>query len=230
MSFFDRLLGRQAPEPERPTRAARGAQTDDEAALERYRYLLRTAPPEDIERAHEEAFATLNADQRRQVLQQLSAEASESERRGATEDPASLARLATRAEMRRPGTLERSFGSMSMPGIGMGGIFLSSMAGTLVGTAVAQSFFADHGGDQGDGSGTADSGNTDSGDASGESSGDSWGGQDASGPADAGSAGDIGSGNAADVGAADFGGDTGGGDFGGDFGGGDFGGGFGGDI
>ena len=29
---------------------------NDQQALERYRYMLRTAPPEDVERAHEEAF------------------------------------------------------------------------------------------------------------------------------------------------------------------------------
>ena len=28
---------------------------DDQQAIERYRYMLRTAPPDDIERAHEEA-------------------------------------------------------------------------------------------------------------------------------------------------------------------------------
>jgi hypothetical protein len=29
---------------------------NDQQAIERYRYMLRTAPPDDIERAHEEAF------------------------------------------------------------------------------------------------------------------------------------------------------------------------------
>ena len=45
--------------------------TDDQA-LARYRYMLATAPPEDIERAHEEAFAKLTPDQRRQALEALS--------------------------------------------------------------------------------------------------------------------------------------------------------------
>ena len=33
------------------------AEPTDEQALARYRYMLATAPPEEIERAHEEAFA-----------------------------------------------------------------------------------------------------------------------------------------------------------------------------
>jgi hypothetical protein len=35
------------------------AKDSDEAAVERYRYMLRTAPPETIELAHAEAFAKL---------------------------------------------------------------------------------------------------------------------------------------------------------------------------
>ena len=41
----------------------------DEQALARYRYMLATAPPEDIERAHEEAFAQLSPEQRQQALE-----------------------------------------------------------------------------------------------------------------------------------------------------------------
>ena len=54
-------------------RAVRSAatQTTDEQALARYRYMLATAPPEDIERAHEEAFARLTPEQRQQALQAL---------------------------------------------------------------------------------------------------------------------------------------------------------------
>src|SRR4051812_42760399 len=92
MGFLDRLLGRQQPDrgvPQRwpgsasaPSRApeagaprAGGAapSQEDEQALERYRYLVRTAPPDRIEQAHEEAFARLTPDQRRQALEQLSA-------------------------------------------------------------------------------------------------------------------------------------------------------------
>ncbi|MFN2446172.1 MAG: hypothetical protein ABR606_11415 [Vicinamibacterales bacterium] len=83
--------------------------------IERYRYLLKTAPPDAIEQAHEEAFARLSPEQRRTVLEQLSSDAPEYEQGARTskaDDPRSLAKMATRAEMRRPGTLERTFGGL----------------------------------------------------------------------------------------------------------------------
>jgi hypothetical protein len=110
----------------------------DEQAIARYRYLLATAPPEDIERAHEEAFAKLTPEQRRQALQALSEHVPESEIRG--DDPASLARTATRAEMRQPGTIERAWGAGGA-GVGLGGYFLTALAASFIGTAIAQSFF-----------------------------------------------------------------------------------------
>ena len=170
----------------------------DEQALERYRYLLRTAPPETIEEAHAEAFAQLTPEQRRMVLEELTRELPEHESTAGVryeDDPRSLARLATRTEMRQPGALERSFGGMGSRGIGYGGSmagsFLSAFAGILVGSAIADQFFGDTGYDQDSAEG------------------------DDTGQADA----DVDDGG-------DFGGDLGGGDFGGgDFGGGDFGGG-----
>jgi hypothetical protein len=177
---------------------------DDQQAIERYRYMLRTAPPDDIERAHAEAFAQLSPEQRQVVLRELSAQVPESER-PTSDDPQQLARAATRAEMRQPGTMERTFGQVSGPGLG--GMFLSTLAGAFVGTAIADAFFGDSGTDAA--SGTDAGAGTDSADAGTDSS-------DA-GAADADVAGDGGGG--------DFGGDFGGGDFGGDFGGGDFGGG-----
>ena len=66
---------------------------NDQRAIERYRYLLQTAPPEDIERAHEEAFARLTPEQRAMVLRQLSEKLPASELGG--DDPKSLARAAT---------------------------------------------------------------------------------------------------------------------------------------
>lgn len=112
---------------------------DDHRAIERYRYLLQTAPPEEIERAHEEAFARLTPDQRRQVLDALAREVPPADVRG--DDPASLARTATRAEMRSPGALERAW-----QGPGLGSMFLSTMAGAFIGSAIAQSLWADAGG------------------------------------------------------------------------------------
>jgi hypothetical protein len=92
----------------------------DAEAVRRYRYLLRTAPPEAIEQAHAEAFEQLSPDQRRQVLQQLSQQVPEHER-GRSDDPASLARMATRAELRQPGVLVQVLGPGGYgPGYGRG--------------------------------------------------------------------------------------------------------------
>lgn len=114
---------------------------DDQQAIERYRYLLRTAPPDDIERAHAEAFQRLTADQRTLVLRELSGQVPPSEV-PRSDDPQSLARMATRAEMRAPGTMERTFSQVGA-GPGFAGMFLSTLAGAFVGTAIADAFFGD---------------------------------------------------------------------------------------
>ncbi|CAA9585441.1 MAG: hypothetical protein AVDCRST_MAG19-4584 [uncultured Thermomicrobiales bacterium] len=226
MGFLERLF-RGSDQPERQRRpttlrpasrpAARTARTDDERAIERYRYLLKTAPPETMEQAHAEAFAQLTPEQRRTVLQELTQTLPESERAAATQagdDPQALARTATRAEMRQPGTMERTFGGGrqgmmggGIGGMGMGGMlggsFLSSIAGVMVGSAIANQFFNDSGYNDESGGGDGEGG--EGGDAGAE---------------------DTGAGDGGDVGGGDAGGDFGGGDFGGgDFGGGDFGGG-----
>jgi hypothetical protein len=133
MGIFGR--GRQAEQtPEQLT---------DEQALARYRYLLSTAPPEDIERAHEEAFAKLTPEQRRQALNALAEHVPASELRG--DDPASLARTATRAEMRQPGTIERAWGRGGA-GFGLGGTFMTILAASFIGSAVGQMLFDQDGG------------------------------------------------------------------------------------
>jgi hypothetical protein len=86
--------------------------SEDELAIERYRYLLRTAPPESIEAVHAEAFAKLTPEQRHQVYVTLSEQAPAGER-VTSEDPAALARAATRSEMRQPGSMERAFAGTS---------------------------------------------------------------------------------------------------------------------
>jgi len=96
------------------------------------------APPEEIERAHQEAFAQLTPEQRRQALLALAEHVPPNEIRG--DDPASLARTATRAEIRQPGTIERAWGG-SAPGFGLGSWFLTTLAASFIGTAIAQSFF-----------------------------------------------------------------------------------------
>jgi len=209
--------------------AGAGAAGDEDArAIARYRYLLRTAPPETLEQVHAEAFSRLTPDQRQQVLEGLRQDAPQGEAPTSAE-PQDLARAATRAEMRQPGTLERTFGRGGFGG-GMGGSLMGSMMGTIagvvVGSAIADSLFGDYGsspeaaeagesgapdesddaGDPGAGGGTGDAGGDMA--ASGEGSdpaGSEFGGSDLGG------GGDLGSG------------DFGGGDFGGgDFGGGDF--------
>ncbi len=122
----------------------------DEVAVERYRYMLRTAPPETVEQAHAEAFATLTPEQRRQVLDDLGNAVPASER-ATSDDPQSLARMATRAEMRQPGTMERTLGG-DRGGMGMGGVIagslLAGVAGAFIGTAIADAFLSDElGGD-----------------------------------------------------------------------------------
>jgi hypothetical protein len=168
----------------------------DAQALQRYRYMLSTAPPEDIERAHAEAFVRLTPDQRRQALQALAQYVPESEIRG--DDPASLARTATRAEIRQPGTIERAWGAGGTS-FGLGSWFLTTLAASFIGTAIAQSFFAT---DVGAGA-----------DAEGGEPGSEDGGETGTDSADAGAGDDVDAGG-------DFGGDLG--DLGGDFG--DFGG------
>ena len=188
MNIFGRRTASTSDQPS-------GEQTDEQA-IARYRYMLATAPPEQIERAHEEAFARLTPEQRRQALQALAQHVPEGEIRG--DDPASLARAATRAEIRQPGTIERAWGSGGA-GFGLGSWFFSTLAASFIGTAIAQSFFdndsgSGDSGDAGDSTGDGDSSSGDTASADGTSDDGGWGG-------DAGDGGDFG---------GDFGGDMGG--------------------
>ncbi|HSU75077.1 MAG TPA: hypothetical protein VLI66_09045 [Terrabacter sp.] len=251
MGFLDRLLGREPLQQQRPQQPQQpptgqpyavppprgGASSEDERAIARYKYLLRTADPEDIERVHTEAFAKLSPEQRQMVLQRLTEDLPQGER-PRSDEPADLARSATRAEMYRPGYLQGAFaggrfgGMGGVGGMGMGGMFAGSMLGTIAGVVVGSALAdmmldgfdsspeAHEMGDTGDGgdSGSGDSGSGDSGPADAADSG---------GAGSFNDGGDVGSGS--DVaGGSDFGGfgggDYGGGDYG-DFGGGDFGGG-----
>ncbi|HEY0464807.1 MAG TPA: hypothetical protein VGC79_11385 [Polyangiaceae bacterium] len=150
MGLFARLLGVEKATPRDSEafagRTAAGASAGvdtDQQALERYRYMLRTAPPETLEQAHAEAFAKLTHEQRQRLLSELAqaAPAAEQNAIAATslDDPQALARVATRAEVRQPGILERTLGST---GAGFGVNLLSSFAMGFVGSMVAQSFFS----------------------------------------------------------------------------------------
>lgn len=136
MGFLDRLLGRELPEPER-SRAPQGApeRTDDEIAVERYEYLLRTAPPETIEQVHTEAFGRLTPEQRDLLFARLNENPDPSER-PADAAPATLAKAATRTELRQPGTLTRTFGGAGQGGMSFGGMVGSSLLGTVAGYVI----------------------------------------------------------------------------------------------
>ncbi|WP_367882132.1 hypothetical protein [Rathayibacter oskolensis] len=100
MGFLDRLLGREErpddarrasgygsptePRPAYGTPPGRSARSEDEIAIERYRYLLKTAPPEAIEQVHREAFEQLTPEQRQQVFRELSEERPSATPRAAT--------------------------------------------------------------------------------------------------------------------------------------------------
>ncbi len=148
MGIFDRF--RSGDESRgRTYEGERTESSEDEQALARYWYMLKTAPPETIEQAHAEAFARLTPQQRRMLLEQLRAEVPEADAAYAAENPQALARLATRAEVRQPGTMERLFSGVPAAGPGFGrliaGSLLGSMAGTVLGTMIAQDFLANHG-------------------------------------------------------------------------------------
>ncbi|HLM05121.1 MAG TPA: hypothetical protein VK402_08055 [Blastococcus sp.] len=260
MGLLDRLFGRRQNQhqgqyrseggyaPPQPGRTARGEQLPDDQAIARYRYLLRTAPPETIEQAHAEAFAQLTADQRQQVLAQLAAAVPSGER-PRTDDPETLARVATRAEMRQPGFLERTLGGYGPgygpqgygpqgygpqgygPGYGRGGYgggyggpgMGSMIGGSLLGTIgglVIGTAVADALFDTGLGDGGLFGGGDEEAYAQGYEDGAGADGGDYGGDPNADFAG--GADNGWDGGGGDYG-DFGGGDFGGgDFGGGDF--------
>ena len=191
MGILDRILGSdKAPKQGQATQ--QHEQPADDQAIARYRYLLKTALPETIEQTHAEAFARLTPEQRRMVLQRLSASLPEAERAAvaaAGADPQALARMATRAEVRQPGIMEQTFGRMG-GGVGLGGLmagsFLSTIAGTVIGSMIAQQFFSNEIG--------FDAGGVDSGHPSGvdvdQDVGD-YAADDASGEMDAGDFGDV---------------------------------------
>ncbi len=155
---------------------------NDQQAIDRYRHMLRTAPPDDVERAHQEAFERLTPEQRATVLSELSRQVPEAEA-APSDDLRSLARMATRAEMRQPGTMERTFGGMQGPGLG--GMFLATLAGAFVGSAISDSFFGDSGSDAGGGEAAETE------DGGGDLGGDDFGGDDFGGGGDFGG-GDLG--------------------------------------
>jgi hypothetical protein len=127
---------------------------DDERAIARYLYLLRTAPPEAIEQVHADAFRVLTEAQRGELLGRIAQVLPPYERGLAVPvngTPIGLARLITRAEMRQPGTVARLFGPGSgvagMAGMaGVAGMAASNLLGAIAGavavSAIAAPFLA----------------------------------------------------------------------------------------
>ena len=95
--------------------------------LERYRYLVSTAPAEVLAAAHRQAFTGLGLEHRIQIVSLLNARLPPVERvpHHASNDPAVFSRAATRAEIREPSILEAA-----LP-LGAGGL-----QGSLFGSVV----------------------------------------------------------------------------------------------
>jgi len=203
--------------PAQPDGQQGSVSPDDQRAVERYRYLLRTAPPERIEEVHAEAFATLTPEQRRMVYEEFTRSAPDGEApRG--DDPRSLAQAATRSEIRQPGFMERSLGGMNGgagamgqrggPSFGrmIGASILGTVAGYVIGSAIMSAFLPDAGSFDGGTDAAGDGGSEDTGADSGDGGASDAGAPDGGGYENAGW----------DDGGGDFGG-GGFGDFGGDF-------------
>lgn len=165
MGFLDRLFG-ASEQDAAPAAPRRRPPTEDERAVERYRYLLNTAPPETIEQVHAEAFSKLSESQRALVYEELSKGSATGERPLSSE-PATLARAATRRELREPGSLERSLAGPSF-GTMVGSSLLGTVAGYVIGSALVSAFLPWDGGYGG--SEAADSGGA--GDPSADAGGD----------------------------------------------------------
>lgn len=136
MGFLDRLFGTQQDDVSVAPRHS--SVTDDKRVVQRYQYLLRNAPPETIEQVHAQAFGKLSDTERAQIYEELSRGTGTGERPLSSE-PATLARAATRAESRTPGSLERilsgpTFGAMVASSL------LNKVAGYVVGSALVSAF------------------------------------------------------------------------------------------
>lgn len=149
--------------------------SEDEMAVDRYRYLLRTAPPEAIEQVHAEAFTKLTQEQRDLLFKELWGTALTGEApRDAT--PSALATAATRQELREPGTMERSFGGGGF-GSMLAGSLLGTVAGYVIGSAIVSALLPDASARADGSDATADSADSaDAGDGGGDFGGDFGGG------------------------------------------------------
>jgi hypothetical protein len=109
--------------------------------LQRYRYFLWFAPRTAIELAHEDAFAAFTPDEREAVQQALQRRVNPVDQWDPAlegSDPRTLAFLATRVELRRPGEVERA---LRRRGPGTPDLLAKLVAG-VVASAAGRAFFA----------------------------------------------------------------------------------------
>ncbi len=128
---------------------------------------------------HTEAFSKLTEEQRDILFRQLTENLEPSER-PADAVPAHLAQAATRAELREPGTLTRTFGNQNGMGFGsmVGGSLLGPVAGFFIGSALVSAFMSMDGGGTDAGADANSETNADSGGDSGGDAGGDFGGGD----------------------------------------------------
>ena len=258
MGFLDKLLGREPLQQQRPQQAAPptgepyavpsprgGASTEDERAIARYT-VPACAPP--TPRTSRRSTPRPSRSSPPSSARWCSSASRTTSRRASgrrSDQPADLARSATRAEISRPGYLQgasvAAVAEWAAWVMGMGGMIAGSMLGTIAGVVVglgpgghdARWLRLLARGPRGRGRQRRLHDSGDGGDGGAGDGGDGGAGHRGDGSVDA--AGDTAGSDVGDVGeaptsvavtsAADFGGgDFGGGDFGGDFGGGDFGG------
>ncbi|WP_382306895.1 hypothetical protein [Herbiconiux sp. UC225_62] len=154
MGFVDRILGRKHDlEEERAPASASGAPVKpaDERAVAEYERLLRTAPPDTIEKVHVEAFSKLTPEQLDILYDRFTANASTAEERPADAKPATLAKTATQVEQKKPGTLQRVL-SEDASGSGFNTYLGLSILDTVIWYSIASTLWTgfDAGSDAGD--------------------------------------------------------------------------------
>ncbi|MCT9621597.1 cation-transporting ATPase [Curtobacterium sp. C2H10] len=117
----------QAPGQQQHGQRQHGSADSDQVAIAKYDYLLRTAPPEQLEQVHHDAFARLTPAQRQQIRNRLNSELPPHEH--LRDDSAGgMARAMTRGEVARPGLVRRVLGGGGSAGRGRGGAFAGGAA------------------------------------------------------------------------------------------------------
>lgn len=112
--------------------------SDDDMVLRRYRHLLGTAPIESIEQAHAEAFGELHDPERAAIYEELSRGSGTGERPLSSE-PATLARSASRAERRAPGSMESALRAADDRG-GFAGSLVDPVVDHVAGSPLVSAF------------------------------------------------------------------------------------------